>query len=1092
MSIGRISNSLAAATVENSLSLFQFNFDFTFKKTAPPIEFHPVGQALSANRRQNAENGAAHRTARKLGWLFEQLVPDTPRLLRAYGIRVCEILQQPGINPVGSAADGPFRDYVGADCTSLWAAATSGIAALGVHLLACMLARAWDAQTATAIWVELVESRQADILGKLRSGYVISETSVTAARQEYLRSELSYWDASARSWLAQADKAFVVKRDQYLLIVKNISLSTGMNTDPYANVVATWVLAMSTMERHFEGISQEVSDGAILYAISAWHLYPNLVHYGSGAKDINFDDPLFQRHATMTLGLTEFSTNPENRGTHWSLCLSHLKFYGDPVRVESVEDKTRATLPQFLVIVLGSVLENWHVSIQDRLDAIKWIRDLWGIMKRTAPYDPGNMPLASQTSWMAVLGEAADIFTSATGSLQEQYENYLDHGELWGRRFLLDLDSADHSSDDPVIGIRPYFGLCNPMLMQALEEPLDIDAGITYLRALAKSIGVAEDEGIICYSEIRGSRGYFEYCTATPHLDTSMKSRHARWLKTAPSSKGIRGRKLGCSHISHRGSDHGSNRTKPDLDFRMKMVTSRGEQCFHLDEGSLHERPDAQLPNESHMSMLFWEKAPTLFTARTTGHPCSQVDAEGVYSCSCLCPISPGQSSSKDEDGYETTPVTFRRYAGNIVDAGEERDCFFELYVRTAVSKPAELNRDMNTATKMSVKPSIGSQWLNGPLPQPTRLWDYIERCGNPRDPPKLGIEESVAIPAGLDWTVSHGRAADLISNHILSQQSSNWLYSLKLVGVVNEIYKNLPGATISLSVLEYPIIDAFWGKIFPHGDTLGGYNAVGTKEILQGMGREETFACIAMMQTGSANIEPADLIDVMAMSADNSIFVAGALLSDPHMTVDPRFVRHIVGNVGFSGLNIMVSPAGTLKIRPPKNEIRTVARWKYDFIRQDKFGGSSLHLSFTGQRFPLISTDANNIDQGIFHLQTIISLWNEGKHVADLNILDVQRTKLCRVQLECSCADPLTEMHSLDLRCLDSWDDVLRPPRRMAVMRSRDNWPARLAAAAIFIQQREEHLIAYLPDEILCWRCLEKFFTGPDDEKNWPQILID
>jgi hypothetical protein len=51
MSLGKISNSLAAATIENSLSLFQFNFDFTFKKTAPPIEFHPVGQALSVNRR---------------------------------------------------------------------------------------------------------------------------------------------------------------------------------------------------------------------------------------------------------------------------------------------------------------------------------------------------------------------------------------------------------------------------------------------------------------------------------------------------------------------------------------------------------------------------------------------------------------------------------------------------------------------------------------------------------------------------------------------------------------------------------------------------------------------------------------------------------------------------------------------------------------------------------------------------------------------------------------------------------------------------------------------------------------------------------
>lgn len=67
MSLGKTTNSWTAVTVENSLFLFQFNFDFTFKKMAPPVEYNPVGKALSANRRMNAENGAAHRTARKLG-----------------------------------------------------------------------------------------------------------------------------------------------------------------------------------------------------------------------------------------------------------------------------------------------------------------------------------------------------------------------------------------------------------------------------------------------------------------------------------------------------------------------------------------------------------------------------------------------------------------------------------------------------------------------------------------------------------------------------------------------------------------------------------------------------------------------------------------------------------------------------------------------------------------------------------------------------------------------------------------------------------------------------------------------------------------
>jgi hypothetical protein len=326
-----------------------------------------------------------------------------------------------------------------------------------------------------------------------------------------------------------------------------------------------------------------------------------------------------------------------------------------------------------------------------------------------------------------------------------------------------------------------------------------------------------------------------------------------------------------------------------------------------------------------------------------------------------------------------------------------------------------------------------------------------------------------------------------------MPRPSTAWLSSLELCGVINEIYQHLPGATISLGVLEYPILDAHWAKesMSTAGESTTKAKPHGTGEILQRMGREETFACIAMMQTGLSNIEPEDLKEVMAISADNSIFVAGALLSDPHKTVGPRAIRHIVGNVGYSGLNLMVAPAGTLKIRHPKNEVRTLShRSNYDFKRQDHFQGSSLHLSFTGQRFPIVSTDIDTIDQGIFFLQSVVSLWDGCNHVADLNILDIQRTELSRVRLACKCATPSTEIRGMDIRCLDSWEDVLRPPRSMAVMRAHGNWSARLAAAAIFIQQGKRHSVALLPPEPLCWTCLEHFFGA--SEAHWPEILID
>ena len=72
-------------------------------------------------------------------------------------------MQTPEINPRSAPIHGPFEQFVGADGTTLWAAATSGIPAIGVYLLSCLLTRAWDAKEATALWVELVKQRQKEI-----------------------------------------------------------------------------------------------------------------------------------------------------------------------------------------------------------------------------------------------------------------------------------------------------------------------------------------------------------------------------------------------------------------------------------------------------------------------------------------------------------------------------------------------------------------------------------------------------------------------------------------------------------------------------------------------------------------------------------------------------------------------------------------------------------------------------------------------------------------------------------------------------------------------------------------------------------------
>ena len=106
-----------------------------------PAEYQGLGQSLSEKRKSDAEGGSSHITARKLGALFEDAIPEAQHVFQAYGRRVTEIAQSPHHNPKGTSAHGPFVEHGGADGTTIWAAATSGTGAIAVHLLACLLAR---------------------------------------------------------------------------------------------------------------------------------------------------------------------------------------------------------------------------------------------------------------------------------------------------------------------------------------------------------------------------------------------------------------------------------------------------------------------------------------------------------------------------------------------------------------------------------------------------------------------------------------------------------------------------------------------------------------------------------------------------------------------------------------------------------------------------------------------------------------------------------------------------------------------------------------------------------------------------------------
>lgn len=258
-SVGKVIGALTSVSNEVTLAVAAFNMDFTLMKFEAPKEYQGLGSVLSSNRRESAEVGTEHTTARKLAALFEPIIPETPNLYAAYGERASEIAKAPAAHASKSYI-GPFSAHVGPDGTSIWAAVTSGKRAISIHSLACMLSKLFKGPETISVWVELVARRKSEIMTMLDSGSLEDTSSILAAQQEITRAHLSAWDASARAWLLTADEAQRVKQTQLRLVLDNISVAVNNHLDLYKSVLKAWTDALVMVENLVSGIPQAVHD----------------------------------------------------------------------------------------------------------------------------------------------------------------------------------------------------------------------------------------------------------------------------------------------------------------------------------------------------------------------------------------------------------------------------------------------------------------------------------------------------------------------------------------------------------------------------------------------------------------------------------------------------------------------------------------------------------------------------------------------------------------------------------------------------------------------------------------------------------------
>jgi len=329
--------------------------------------------------------------------------------------------------------------------------------------------------------------------------------------------------------------------------------------------------------------------------------------------------------------------------------------------------------------------------------------------------------------------------------------------------------------------------------------------------------------------------------------------------------------------------------------------------------------------------------------------------------------------------------------------------------------------------------------------------------------------------------------------------KSRDGLWALKVLAFATQVYLQLEGATISLKILQTPLNEvpwlrrgtAKWCKRKQPGDRFF------QSTVPLRPRRSSVLGCIAYFESGTLLLPPRDLEETLAIASGNSIFVIGALISDPFDVVPESTVKRIVGNIGSTGICMLIAPVDP-QIRPLGDQYNLVTHAAYDGERENNFKSTSLHLSFTEWKLPVDVKGAGPrmIDQEAYFVESVISVLESGKWVADLDILCIDFLALTRLRMETQCSGHPHRHLDYDYTSLDSWEELLDTPMSVGIFRARGNWAARLAAVSILSQKGQAHSIGVLGPEPFCLECLGSIYGVPGGLKKYesplPSICID
>ncbi|PMD61990.1 uncharacterized protein K444DRAFT_662148 [Hyaloscypha bicolor E] len=1073
MSFNKLAVSAVNGALEIQPALANINFDFSLWKVAPPKEFEGVGAALTTFRRNEAENGCAHRTARKLGALFEKVLPTTPKLIKAYGQRASEISKASSIDAEARAAYGVFASRVGADATSLWAAATSGSSAIAVHLLACMLAKIWEAPEATSIWVEITEKRKKEINDDFEQNNISDMASLAAAKQELTRSQISEWDASARAWLGVADTEKCRQQKQLMLILENVQTSVNKIPETYSSVISAWKNALIQMEGLINGVSQEAQGGDIILGLSAWHLFPDLMVVAPRPTPVRQRDPIFAHGGVLTIGLV--NPNTQDRGVHWSLPLAHLRHYGVPVvSLRSIDsnERSRISTGELLLATFGCVLQGWGEAGNNTLQAVTWLNNVGRLLEKSRSAGGRSACILLEgdaaLSWFSLLLAAARQYLESQGNERKTANKLILLGRKHGKRFL------DRPAE-PLFGllgvpstVRPDNSQGNPSTHKPEARPTDIVAGIS-------------SESSMLLSRV-GQRGsYVNLITADDdkiHFLRMVALNIAGGMSLDPTQIFIRYKRhypKWSKHVYEYTTALPWHRATPKRKFDESKSGADGHTRWLYRGGSLlrrgtdrryYDRLDATFPETGDLQRIpgdFWE-----------------------FHKSKNSSVRPGTDRNifTEEEGQ------------SICQEFENRKRFYASLGEHTIDRESELIEDFDSMRMGVFWDNMGCVGGNqGQTPWYRLIYGDENSAGlfvvEGRGNMLALIRSNGTEAADFSSLFEAGKIdATAISNQLLRTfHNANaavdpHLKALKAVSTAAAMYRKFPNTSVDVRILQQPIWKAAWVKECYDAPPEQDMDRIPSSLEPYHLERSTAFACIAMFESGIYDIDPSLLENVIAMSSIDSIYIGGALLLDPQELAYSGDIRRVLGNIGRPGMAFLIPPVDPMIREVKMAEWSRIDRDEFDGDMRDCFESTSLHLSFTGANTPINLGFSGGQDVDVYLLETLISLRDGGEWIADLDIFNTIDNVRLRKMSDCQDHNHNNVVAPHNFTAIDNWFGLIDAPETpMSIVRAHKNWQARLAATTISIALGYETVV--LSDHP-CWCC----FNNKAKEMAWGKFL--